>query len=143
MLIKRFEKILTANDTGESATHQAGIHIPKSEKELIEFLPFLDPGVKNPDVWIEFLDEKGAEWAFRYIYYNNRLHDDGGTRNEYRLTHTTKFFRSIGAASGDVLCLSQCAETNRYLIDVRKEVGRYAVAEPTSPIRLRGWRRVH
>jgi len=143
MTSRRFEKTLTANDTGESATHQAGIHIPKSEEELLQFLPFLDPGVKNPDIWIEFVDETGAEWTFRYVYYNNRLHDEGGTRNEYRLTHTTQFFRAVGAASGDVLCLARCSETNRYLVEVRKAFDYKGVAEPTSPIRLRGWRRAH
>jgi hypothetical protein len=42
MSIQTYEKQLTANDTGETGAHQAGIHIPKSQKDLLSFLPPLD-----------------------------------------------------------------------------------------------------
>ena len=145
MTKQSFEKSLTANDTGESGTHQAGIHIPKREYELIQFLPYLDPAVKNPDAWIDFWDDFGRSWKFRYIYYNNKLHDKTGTRNEYRLTHTTRFFQSVGARSGDTLTLTKCDATGRYLISVASPVPEVSDCEVrgSTSVRLRGWRRVH
>lgn len=135
-----YEKPLTANDTGETGGHQAGVHIPKSQTDLLNFLPYLDPGQKNPDAWLEMTDDNGVTWRFRYIYYNNRLHDEGGTRNEYRITHMTGFFRAVGAVAGDTLILTGMPGSSDYSIEVRKEV-----SEPGPPalIRLRGWRRVH
>lgn len=115
-----YEKNLTANDTGETGGHQAGIHIPKSQTDLLAFLPPLDPSRKNPDSWLSVKDDQGVEWNFRYIYYNNRLHDEGGTRDEYRITHMTKFLRAFGARQGDIFVLSGKAGTNRYRVSVRK-----------------------
>ena len=139
-----FEKTLTANDTGETGGHQAGMHIPKSQKELIEFLPKLDPDIKNPDLWLYCTDQDDNEWQFRYIHYNNRLHDPSGTRNEYRITHMTQFFRAIGASSGDTFRISGVAGENTYRVAIEKSVGD---AETTTGratrIKLRGWRRVH
>ena len=146
MTRQSFEKCLTANDTGESGTHQAGIHIPKSEIEFLKFLPPLDPTIKNPDTWINFVDDTGCKWKFRYVYYNNKHHDEGGTRDEDRLTHTTKFFRATGARSGDLLTISREGYLSTYQIAVspadRVEDGT-SRGGLTTRIQLRGWRRVH
>ena len=83
-------KVLSPNDVGETGAHQAGILIPKVE-EILNYFPPLDKKVKNPSVFISFTDESGEKWKFRFIYYNNKFF--GGTRNEYRLTHMTKFFK--------------------------------------------------
>lgn len=142
MTKQTFTKPLTANDTGESGAHQAGIHIPKGEKELIAFLPDLDPAQKNPDAWISCKDEFGKVWDFRYIYYNNKLHDTGGTRNEYRLTHMTKYFREAGAKAGDEFEITGEIGCSEYQIRVVKT--KTQESPPlTAPIRLQGWRRVH
>lgn len=141
-----FEKILTANDTGETGGHQAGIHIPKSQGELIALLPKLDPSQKNPDAWLEVRDDSGTVWRFRYIYYNNKLHDAHGTRDEYRITHMTGFFRAVGAAAEDTLVLSGRPGILQYKISVRKQVGGGAAANTAAAqvrVRLRGWHRVH
>ncbi|MFQ3895496.1 EcoRII N-terminal effector-binding domain-containing protein [Sphingobium sp. R-7] len=139
-----YEKMLTANDTGETGGHQAGIHIPKSQTELLALLPYLDPEQKNPDAWLEMTDDTDVVWQFRYIYYNNRLHDEGGTRDEYRITHMTKFFRAVGAAEGDVLVLSGSPGSLKYSIFVRK-AGHDLKPQSGKPVRvqLKGWRRVH
>lgn len=139
-----YEKPLTANDTGETGGHQAGIHIPKSQTDLLALLPFLDPAHKNPDAWLEMTDDRGVTWRFRYIYYNNRLHDEGGTRDEYRITHMTKFFRAVGAEEGDVLVLTGSPGKLTYSVFVRKEKQPLS-AEARAPmrVRLKGWRRVH
>lgn len=135
-----YEKPLTANDTGETGGHQAGVHIPKSQTDLLGLLPWLDPAAKNPDAWLEMTDDNDIVWRFRYIYYNNKLHDEGGTRDEYRITHMTGFFRAAGAAAGDILILTGTPGSHTYAIMVRKEGD-----ESGKPVRvrLRGWHRVH
>jgi hypothetical protein len=136
-----FEKVLTSNDTGESGAHQAGIHVPKGQEDLIAFLPPLDPGEKNPSVWLEAVDEDGRFWRFRYIHYNNRLHDPGGTRDEFRITHMTRFLRSAGAAAGDTLVIWGRPRTGSLGIRVRP--AETAAEIVPARIQLKGWRRVH
>lgn len=106
-----YRKILTANDTGKTGAHQGGIHIPKYRRDLIDLLPELDPSTKNPDVWLACTDDAGQQWRFRYIHYNNRLHDDNGTRDEFRITHMTEYFRSVGAKRGTFSLSAATRET--------------------------------
>lgn len=144
MVAQQYEKVLTANDTGETGGHQAGVHIPKSQKDLIAFLPILDAAKKNPDAWLCVSDEDGVKWSFRYIYYNNRLHDTSGTRDEYRITHMTKYFRAAGAKSGDTLVLFRSEDSEIYKISIRKSGQEECTPEKIGVrIRLKGWRRVH
>ena len=144
MSIQEFEKALTANDTGETGGHQAGIHIPKSQKELLALLPYLDSTKKNPYAWVDMIDDTGVAWRFRYIYYNNKLHSVGGTRNEYRITHMTKFLRAVGAVQGDLLVISGSPGSHRYTISVRKVVqDQLPQSDGGNRIRLTGWRRVY
>lgn len=144
MTIETYEKLLTANDTGETGGHQAGIHIPKSQTDLLALLPPLDPRQKNPDAWLEMTDDSGAVWRLRYVYYNNRLHDENGTRDEYRITHMTKFFRAMGAKEGDILMLSGTQDEKNYSISIRKaSQSSSSTTRLSSKIKLRGWRRVY
>lgn len=94
------EKVLSANDTGETGGHQAGLLIPKDILTL-EFFPRLDPSTKNPRCVIDLRDTAGDEWTFNFIYYNNKFF--GGTRNEYRLTCMTEFIRRYSLKEGDVV----------------------------------------
>ena len=95
-------KVLTANDTGETGGHQAGILVPR-RPEVLAFFPPLDSATLNPRVHLQFEDETDYEWTFAYIYYNNCLF--GGTRNEYRLTRMTRYFKESGLASGDQIMM--------------------------------------
>jgi hypothetical protein len=140
-----FQKPLSANDVGSTKAHQAGIHIPKTEKALLEFLPRLDPKQRNPDAWIECVDEEGEIHRFRYVYYNNRLHDEHGTRNEYRITHMTGYLRRIGAKEGDVLEISRAPLDKHYslrIVELAKTTHQKS-APQSGPIKLVGWNRVH
>lgn len=137
-----FAKTLSANDVGATGSHQAGILVPKSDSELLAFFPALDPTVINPDAWILCFDGDGEEWKFRFIYYNNRLHVETGTRNEYRLTHLTRFFMKSAAKVGDSLVLSAKSEVGTYNISVRKKESNASSATP-GVIVLQGWRRIH
>lgn len=100
-------KSLSANDTGETGGHQAGILVPKA-KEILSYFPGLNREEKNPRVHLHFTDDNGAKWEFAFIYYNNRFF--GGTRNEYRLTRMTPFFRAHNLCQGDELILKKTTE---------------------------------
>lgn len=104
-------KVLSANDTGETGGHQAGILVPK-DPALLSFFPKLDPKLYNPRVHLRFLDDAGTFWEFAFIYYNNALFD--GTRNEYRLTRMTKYIRQAGLSVGDEVILSR--DDDRYMV---------------------------
>lgn len=104
-------KVLSANDTGETGGHQAGILVPK-DPALLSFFPKLDASQYNPRVHLNFVDDAGTLWEFAFIYYNNALFD--GTRNEYRLTRMTKYIRQAGLAVGDEVILSK--DENRYRV---------------------------
>lgn len=113
MTSRTISKTLSANDTGDTGGHQAGILVPK-DREILSFFPPLDPADPNPRCLLNFVDEGGHFWDFAFIYYNNRLF--GGTRNEYRLTRMTKYIRGAGLVPGDEIRLSRSVD------------GRYSVA---------------
>ena len=96
------EKILSPNDLGSNGSHQAGMLIPK-RKEVLSFFPKLDESQTNPRISLSFKEKDGGAWTFKLIYYNNKLR--GGTRNEYRLTGMTEFFRRSNLKAGDILIL--------------------------------------
>jgi len=131
-----FEKILSENDVGETGSHQAGMHVPKgTNREFIDFLPFLDPEKYNPDCFLTCCDENGFNWQFRYVFYNNKLHGQG-TRNEYRLTHMTKYLRN--AKKGDVISLKGQPKSGVFKVAIRKVAPQ--MARPIT-VQLRGWER--
>lgn len=113
---QRIVKILSANDTGETGAHQAGILVPK-ESEIISFFPILDPKQYNPRCHMMFLDDYGSFWEFAFIYYNNALFD--GTRNEYRLTRMTKYIRQERLLAGDEVTLS--CQDGRYKVSHKRQ----------------------
>lgn len=103
-------KILSANDTGETGGHQAGILVPKSH-EILSFFPPVDANTLNPRHHLVFHEDSGERWEFAFIYYNNRFF--GGTRNEFRLTRMTTYIRRHSLKPGDVVTLSRLASGRR------------------------------
>jgi hypothetical protein len=97
-------KILSANDTGETGGHQAGILVPRQE-EILSFFPPVDRSERNPRHHLVFRDAQDQRWEFAFIYYNNLF--SGGTRNEYRLTRMTPYIRESGLVTGDELILER------------------------------------
>jgi hypothetical protein len=98
-------KVLTPNDLGLTGGHQAGIHVPR-EAETVSFFPRLDETGVNPRVSIQF--ELGGFQTYltlTFIHYNGKLFGTS-TRNEYRLTGLTRYFRQNAAAVGDELELT-------------------------------------
>lgn len=108
------EKLLSRNDAGETGAHQAGIHVPK-DPSILTFFPSLDCSTKNPRHTIFFRDEAGAKWEFNFIYYNNKFF--GGTRNEYRLTCMTPFFKAHKLEAGDSIKLLRDDDEATYHIE--------------------------
>lgn len=111
------KKELSANDSGETGTHQAGILVPK-EPAILSFFPPLDKSVKNPRHSLVFRDDGAERWTFEFIYYNNRFF--GGTRNEYRLTCMTNYLRSNNLKAGDEVLLSRDDE-GRYSVSFKRK----------------------
>ncbi|WP_296426561.1 EcoRII N-terminal effector-binding domain-containing protein [Yoonia sp.] len=138
-----FSKVLSANDVGTTGGHQGGILIPKGETQLLAILPVLDPEIKNPDAWLDCVDDAGQALRFRFVYYNNKLHDENGTRNEFRVTHMTKWFRDTGAREGDEFRISLMSDKMRYSIGIIRPDPEDQNEEDGVRIRLSGWRRVH
>ena len=107
-------KRLTKNDLGLTGGHQGGICVPFKVARL-DFFPALDSSEYNPRVDVVF-DYKGKSFCFTYIHYNSRLHK-AGTRNEYRLTGMSKFFKEYDCCEGDLL--EFCLNDGRYSIDIK------------------------
>ena len=113
--IKSISKQLSMNDSGETGGHQAGILVPKQEK-ILNFFPKLDNSQKNPRVTMYFSDKSGKIWKMNFIYYNNRFF--GGTRNEYRLTGMTAYFRESNLKAGDEVTFTR--SDNQLSIDYKR-----------------------
>lgn len=98
--MRAVHKILSSNDLSLTGSHQGGICVPKSIVDL-DFFPRLNSSEYNPRLVLP-IKYAGTVFNFTFIYYNNRLHGRG-TRNEYRLTGMTKFFRISSCKVGDTL----------------------------------------
>lgn len=116
MIEQTISKILSANDSGETGGHQAGLLIPRQVR-ILSFFPKLDASQRNPRAHLLFADQTGRFWEFAFIYYNNRFF--GGTRNEYRLTRMTRYIREAGLTAGDEVRMQRHAGGN-YFISYRR-----------------------
>jgi hypothetical protein len=135
----RIVKVLSANDTGETGGHQAGLLIPRKD-EILSFFPKLDGAQLNPRAHLHFEDQEGRFWEFAFIYYNNKFF--GGTRNEYRLTRMTKYIRDAGLATGDEVILKYRADGN-YFISYQRETAALITEQEEGGTVLRlgsGWK---
>lgn len=144
MTKKTYRKTLSANDAGETKSHQAGMLIPKADHEFRAFLGELDPTIKNPRKTIRCFNEHGEEVELQFIHYNNKFHDENGTRNEFRLTCLTGYLRQSGAKSGDELELSKEEDQSVFQMKLISNNNSDEPGDETpNRIVLRGWRRVH
>lgn len=79
-----FCKFLSANDTGKTGAHQAGIYISKPSVPIL----FDEPGIRgeNKEKRVTIAWQDGRRTDSRFIYYGQ------GTRNEYRITNFGRSF---------------------------------------------------
>ena len=118
-------KKLTKNDLGLTGSHQAGICVPFPIMKL-DFFPRLDSSLYNPRQEISFLFS-GKTVKFTLIYYNSKLFS-AGTRNEYRLTGMSKFFRENNCKECDLLEFHRV--DGNYSIDIKHECSDNKIIEP-------------
>ena len=145
MVGNSYKKVLTKNDTGETGGHQGGITIPKKNSDLLNFFPQLDKKKFNPEEWITCVDPDGNEWDMRYVYYNGKTFTPRlSTRNEYRITYMTKFFKKWNAKSQDFIVFEETKGRNRYLLSIERNEA-FNPKFPQSPklIVLKGWSKVY
>ena len=107
--------------------------------ELLSFLPELGEKAYNPSVWVMCRDEYDEVWKFRYVFYNNKLHSPSGTRNEYRLTHMTKFLKRNSSLAGDSFVMTKNENNDEYRIRVVPQI----LNPLKKAIKLTGWNRVY
>lgn len=81
---KIFCKFLSANDTGLTGGHQAGIYISKPSVPILFDVPCAKG--ENKERWVKIRWMDGNETDSRFIYYGQ------GTRDEYRITNFGRGF---------------------------------------------------
>ena len=113
----RVLKRLSPNDTGETKSHQAGIHVPKA---LADFFPTLNESALNPRANLRLRNEQGVTGTCTYIHYNNKVVGDG-TRDEYRVTRIRPFLSECGARTGDTIEFNRVADNDYMVIVVESE----------------------
>lgn len=95
-----FIKELSANDAGETNSHQSGFLIPKGIARTGYFPNFSNEEL-NPRQLLTFtILNSGQTISLNYIHYNSKVLKLG-SRHEYRLTGTSGFIREFELKSGD------------------------------------------
>ncbi len=98
-----FAKFLSANETGETKSHQCGIYVPKNSASLMFDAPFA-PGENHVrEVSITWNGEFSTKSLFKYY--------GTGTRDEYRITHFGRGFPFLRPSrTGDLLIICKRSE---------------------------------
>jgi hypothetical protein len=82
----------------------------------LDFFPLLDSKTLNPRVVIQLISSDQRKWDCTLIHYNNKILKRG-TRNEFRVSGLTAFFRSQSAKSSNWLRLSKLSKF-RFVADI-------------------------
>lgn len=121
-------KFLSANDTGDTGGHQAGIYIAKNAISIL----FDTPGIKGENksrfVKIHWQDEFTTD--SRFIYYGT------GTRNEYRITRFGRGFPYLRPEhTGDLLVFvkKDSDDYAGYLLETEDDINAFLDAFALSP----------
>ncbi len=125
---KSYCKFLSANDTGLTGGHQAGIYISKPSIPIL----FDKPGMKgeNKERWVKIKWQNDFETDTRFIYYGQ------GTRNEYRITNFGKGFPFLKPEyTGALFVLAMCDSESYqgYVLDNEEEIEQFLCAFGLSP----------
>ena len=117
---KTFCKFLSANDTGLTGGHQAGIYISKPAVPIL----FDEMGTKgqNKEKWVKIKWCQDFETTTRFIYYGQ------GSRNEYRITNFGRGFPFLHPEyTGALFVLVQMAdeEYEGYVLNTEDEIDQF------------------
>lgn len=121
-------KFLSANDTGDTGTHQAGIYVAKNAISIL----FDEPGEKgsNKDKFVKIRWQDDFTTDSRFIYYGV------GTRNEYRITRFGRDFPFLRTEhTGDLFVLAKNDNENYsgYILETEDDINTFLYAFAMSP----------
>ena len=121
-------KFLSANDTGLTGAHQAGIYISKPSISIL----FDEPGIKgtNKEKWVKIKWQNDFETDTRFIYYGQ------GTRNEYRITNFGRGFPFLQSEyTGALFVLVKCdaEDYQAYILNSEEDIDHFLDAFNISP----------
>lgn len=123
-----FCKFLSANDTGLTGGHQAGIYIAKPAIPIL-FDKRFEKG-NNHEKWVKISWQDGKVTDTRFIYYGK------GTRNEYRITNFGRGFEFLSHEyTGALFVLIQNTEVDYqgYVLNTDEEINQFLDAFNISP----------
>ncbi len=121
-------KFLSANDTGDTGAHQAGIYIAKNAISIL----FDEAGVKgsNKDKFVKVHWQNDFTTDSRFIYYGT------GTRNEYRITRFGRGFPFLQTEhTGDLFVLVKhtADDYSGYILETEEDINAFLDAFAMSP----------
>jgi hypothetical protein len=121
-------KFLSANDTGDTGAHQAGIYIAKNAISIL----FDEPGEKgsNKDKYVKVRWQDDFTTDSRFIYYGT------GTRNEYRITRFGRGFPFLRTEhTGDlfVFVKNDVEDYSGYILETEDDINAFLDAFAMSP----------
>lgn len=121
-------KFLSANDTGLTGGHQAGIYISKPSIPIL----FDEPGEKghNKEKWVKIKWQDDTETDTRFIYYGQ------GTRNEYRITNFGRgfpFLRPEYTGALFILAQNSTEDYQSYVLNTEDDINQFLDAFSLSP----------
>jgi type II restriction enzyme len=121
-------KFLSANDTGVTGGHQAGIYIAKTAIQIL----FDTPGIRgeNKDRFVKILWQGDFVTESRFIYYGT------GTRNEYRITRFGRSFPFLSTEhTGDlfVFVKNDVENYSAYVLSTEDEIDTFLDTFALSP----------
>lgn len=123
-----FCKFLSANDTGLTGGHQAGIYISKPSVPIL----FPSPGTRgeNKEKWVRVRWQNDFETDTRFIYYGQK------TRNEYRITNFGRGFPFLRPEyTGALFVFVKFSEDyyQAFILNTDDEINQYLDAFGLSP----------
>lgn len=121
-------KFLSANDTGLTGAHQAGIYVSKPSISIL----FDEPGNKgfNKEKWVKIKWQDDLETDTRFIYYGQ------GSRNEYRITNFGRgfpFLRPEFTGALFILVQYTSEDYQGYVLNTEDEINLFLDAFGLSP----------
>lgn len=133
-----FCKFLSANDTGLTGGHQAGIYISKPAVPIL-FEKRFEKGV-NQEKWVKISWQDGRTTDTRFIYYGK------GTRNEYRITNFGRGFEFLNHEyTGALFVLVKDTEEDYqgYVLNSDDEINQFLEAYNISPTETNNLINIH
>ena len=121
-------KFLSANDTGDTGAHQAGIYIAKNAISILFDVPGIKGENKDKHVKIKWQDDFTTE--SRFIYYGR------GTRDEYRITRFGRGFPYLRTEhTGDLFILINHDEDDYsgFILETEDDINSFLDAFALSP----------